>query len=50
MCVCVCVLYLGKSRGDICIMAEEVSDTKFDITLQLSANGLDKKDFFGKVS
>ena len=40
----------GKPRGDIIIAAEEVADTKFEITLQLSATNLDKKDFFGKVS
>ena len=33
----------------ISIVAEELEDSKYDITMQLSATKLDKKDFFGKV-
>ena len=39
----------GSQRGTICIVAEELEDSKYDITMQLSATKLDKKDFFGKV-
>ncbi|XP_019852495.1 PREDICTED: copine-9-like isoform X2 [Amphimedon queenslandica] len=38
----------GEPRGGIRITVEEVQDSKFDVTLQLSASKLDKKDFFGK--
>lgn len=41
---------LGQPRGNIAITAEEVSDSKFDIKMQLSGSNLDKKDFFGKVT
>ena len=41
---------IGQPRGNIAITAEEVADSKFDITMQLSGSNLDKKDFFGKVS
>ena len=40
---------LGASRGEIVIVAEEVQDSKYTISMQLSASHLDKKDFFGKV-
>ncbi len=36
--------------GKIVIQAEEIQDSKYTITMQLSATKLDKKDFFGKVS
>lgn len=38
----------GESRGKIRLQAEEVLDSKYLISLQLSATKLDKKDFFGK--
>ena len=46
-----CTLYAGKhgNFGKVHIQGEEVADNKFDIFLQLAANNLDKKDFFGKV-
>ena len=31
------------------ISGEEVEESKFDITMQMYAKKLDKKDFFGKV-
>ena len=40
---------LGVTRGTISVVAEEMQDSKFDVTMQLSAVKLDKKDFFGKV-
>ena len=40
---------IGASRGEIVIVAEEVQDSKYSISMQLSAGHLDKKDFFGKV-
>ena len=40
---------IGKARGNIIIGAKEIEDSKFEVTLQLSAAKLDKKDFFGKV-
>ena len=43
------LLIAGASRGEIVIVAEEVMDSKYTISLQLSASHLDKKDFFGKV-
>lgn len=42
-------VHVGKPRGNIIIGAEEIEDSKFEVTLQLSASKLDKKDFFGKV-
>ena len=42
-------LFSGEPRGNISIIAEEIEDTKFEVTLQLSGSKLDKKDFFGKV-
>ena len=36
-------------RGEIVVLAEEVMDSKYTISMQLSAGHLDKKDFFGKV-
>ena len=39
----------GASLGKITIQAEEVQDSKYSITMQLSATKVDKKDFFGKV-
>ena len=44
------VIIVGEPRGNIAITAEEVADSKFDISMQLSGSNLDKKDFFGKVS
>ena len=46
-----CTPYAGKhgNFGKVHIQGEEVADNKFDIFLQLAANNLDKKDFFGKV-
>lgn len=41
--------HAGASRGEIVILAEEVQDSKYTISMQLSASHLDKKDFFGKV-
>ena len=46
MCVC---LFSGTPRGQINVLAEEVQDSKFTVTMQLAASKLDKKDFFGKV-
>ena len=43
-------MHAGAPRGKIRLQTEEVADSKFSIVLQLSANKLDKKDFFGKVS
>lgn len=40
----------GESRGRIILQTEEVADSKYTISFQLSATKLDKKDFFGKVS
>lgn len=34
--------------GKIHVQGEEIEDNKFDLFIQLSANNLDKKDFFGK--
>ena len=44
-------VYAGKhgNFGKVHIQGEEVADNKFDISLQLAASNLDKKDFFGKV-
>lgn len=39
----------GAPRGKIRLQTEEVADSKYSISLQLSASKLDKKDFFGKV-
>ena len=39
----------GSPRGQITIVAEEVQDSKFTVTMRLAASKLDKKDFFGKV-
>ena len=59
--VCVCVhmyvyglrisvfLISEAPRGEIVVLAEEVMDSKYTISMQLSAAHLDKKDFFGKV-
>ena len=43
--------FVGKkgNHGKINVQGEEIGDNKFDIFIQLSANNLDKKDFFGKV-
>jgi len=38
-----------KSCGFVNISGEEVEESKFDITMQMYAKKLDKKDFFGKV-
>ena len=40
----------AASRGKLTVEAEEVQDSKYTITMQLSAAKVDKKDFFGKVS
>lgn len=39
----------GAPRGKIRLQTEEVPDSKYSISLQLSATKLDKKDLFGKV-
>ncbi|XP_076469076.1 copine-8-like [Babylonia areolata] len=38
----------GGGQGQITVRCEEVSTTKDEVTLQLAATKLDKKDFFGK--
>jgi Ca2+-dependent lipid-binding protein len=38
-----------KPRGKIHVVAEEVEESKTNIEFLISARGLDKKDFFGKV-
>jgi len=43
------VYLVGVSTGSIIITAEEVQDSKFTVSMTLSAYKLDKKDFFGKV-
>ena len=40
----------AEPRGKITLQTEEVADSKYTISFQLSATKLDKKDFFGKVS
>ncbi|XP_065898751.1 copine-9-like [Dysidea avara] len=39
---------IQKSCGFVNISGEEVEESKFDITMQMYAKKLDKKDFFGK--
>ncbi|KAL8602874.1 hypothetical protein ACOMHN_050146 [Nucella lapillus] len=39
---------VGCGQGHIIVRCEEVSTTKDEVTLQLAAHKLDKKDFFGK--
>ncbi|XP_010189410.1 PREDICTED: copine-9-like, partial [Mesitornis unicolor] len=38
----------GKRCGTILLLAEELSNCRDIVTMQLCANKLDKKDFFGK--
>ena len=38
-----------RSCGFVHVVAEEVADSKYDVTMELYAKKLDKKDFFGKV-
>ena len=43
--------YLGNSNcGSVHVIGEEVEESKYDVTMQLYARKLDKKDFFGKVA
>lgn len=46
-----CTMHAGKhgNFGKVHITGEEVASSKFEISMQLAANNLDKKDFFGKV-
>ena len=37
-----------RSCGFVHVVAEEVADSKYDVTMELYAKKLDKKDFFGK--
>jgi len=46
---CIILFVAHSSCGLVNISGEEVEESKFDITMQLYAKKLDKKDFFGKV-
>ena len=43
------ILIASRTCGFVHVIGEEVEDSKYDVTMELYAKKLDKKDFFGKV-